>query len=219
VEQLQSWTLIRLYNFHRYANQALTILIGVGIGGPFLNFLSNGNSQQGQSPAAQSLGSGGVFICSVMTLLAWGLFKYYLSSEEAEKKFNLIKTCQTRCNRFHQRCIDAIQTPDPMPVFEEVQQNISEIVNLCRGEGAWPGSWKPFPKNAQSQANATVDELIKDAKENVWKEDEQKRRPKEPPEGFRAIIAAEPPPAPRPALEPPKPPAANENSSDDTKQL
>jgi len=163
-ERLKLWPPLRIYILYAYLGEFFILLAGFGIAGPVMNFLNPAGAQSstGKNSVIDSLvhflGSGYLLIAALSLLVAWGLLKFYIRTEELEKRCNLLRSCMRQCWAMAVDLRGAVAEPNPMPRLLHIQQKLSDLVERNIVERAWV--YAPFAPNIGPDVERECEDLI-----------------------------------------------------------
>jgi len=143
-ERHRSWPPLWIYTLYSYLGEVFILLAGIGIANPVLNYLNNDADSKREAGRnalipflVKFLKSDSAVFASLFLLVVWGLIKFYIRTEDLEKRCNLLRSCMTQCKGFSVQLHQALAEADPMPKLIVIQQKLSDLVERNVIERAW----------------------------------------------------------------------------------
>ena len=138
---LRQATSYRLYTAYAYLGEVFVLLAGLGLANPVIRFLggraANAAGTEAPEPSVAAFLSGSAFgWVGIACLVIWGLLKFYVQSEELDKRCSLVKSYCRQCLQIEFAVHNALQLPDPMPALIQQQAKLSDLIDRNIAEGA-----------------------------------------------------------------------------------
>lgn len=145
-DELRFWWPLVIYEFYAYTSELFVLIAGLGLHNPVVSWLNGGTSPNiGTTTAAtpqksvlEFLGSDYFALIALVILCGWGLFKFFISREQLEKKCNLLKSFIKQCEQLSVAVENCLGQSDPMPELVAIHKKLSDGVSQNKSEGAWP---------------------------------------------------------------------------------
>jgi hypothetical protein len=135
-QRLGKWRPYTIYTTYSYLGEVFVLLAGMGVAHPvFAAFAGKGSGAEVSSTGPPSSAVGLISIC---LFLIWGLVKYYIRSEDLERKCSTLRKCRADFRSYEHRMRKALAEPLPMPALTELHREIGSLVDRQISEDVWP---------------------------------------------------------------------------------
>ncbi|SFI70934.1 hypothetical protein [Nitrosomonas sp. Nm34] len=161
-KRLNKWTPYRVYIAYSYLGEVFVLLAGFGIANPVMVFLSGGQGTSAPvgnpSTVAEFLSGNWLGWMAIVLLVIWGLIKFYIRSEDLEKRCSLLRSCKQQCMQIEYQLLQVLATETPMEKLPTLQAKLYELVDRNIAERSWQFSG-PEP-GIENEVDAYCNQLI-----------------------------------------------------------
>jgi hypothetical protein len=158
------------YDVYSYAHELLIAVVALGVAPPLLSlFASDAGSSGNPSTVSSALDAlkkapPWLAVISVVALAIWLLLKLFISRENVAKRAVLARSCRKEMRQLSLNLRDELQSANPMPGLQGIQEAISELVHRHIQEESWP--WDGPSDNIDRPLRERLDRLCHQFEQN-----------------------------------------------------
>jgi len=134
-KHLRKWPPYFIYMAYSYVGEVFVLLAGFGFANPIMSFLTAGQAVAAKEAVEQEptivkfLSGSDIGWISLILLLIWGLLKFYIKTEDLEKRCSLLKSYIQQCAQFEFRLIRALALEEPMDEVIKIHTKLMDLVD------------------------------------------------------------------------------------------
>jgi hypothetical protein len=141
--RLTRWTPYLVYTIYSYLGEVFILLAGFGLASPVMAFLAGSSAdppgvKPGGGTIIETLSESRFGWVAVVILVAWGLVKLYVQTEDLGKRCSLAASYRRQCLQIEHSLRKALPASDPMPALIQLQAKLSDLVDRSIAENAIP---------------------------------------------------------------------------------